>query len=506
MKNSSKINASATTIRELTSLFDNKSSTDFWQRIFPSKIAASGKLAKVGMYVLTVAKDGGSFEQDVTTFIGEDYPERELLNFASEMPATGILCGPLIAWVIENKPNNLVAILGQKSAIEMINSGNTARLSPYEQRVILQVLAGLAMRDCAKQDEVSYATKRNQLRVAMGKLEIGRQSDVFTLFLKGFIAALMRRSSHPNSSDFLRSYCATFLPKEDVRCHVIQDSRGNPHRVLDTGPIKGQKILAVHPSVLPNISKSDIDVFRAYNLRVLWPLREGALTAEDPDFHSDVHRILALEGIKAVHATFFDGPAPMFACVDGANYATCFLEQNPEHLSKVIFGGFAGVLPGDTAIIGRVRRGAIRLSKNAPGLLRKAFDHFAETAKDLDKLNRSMEKSFKASPVDLAVIQKEFAGPDQGLDFQTRIISSLGTTRQDMMFQAEDFTSVLRKTSVPLTFVHGAHDKVQPIDRVAACVDGLPHAKLIRLPECGQLIYFEHFETMVSAIKSEISV
>lgn len=498
-------NGNLAPLSDLLSIFDKPTLTRFWERMFPTLTRREERLRRVGLFLVSPEGDIASQLSELDGIDLSPDDQAALKQLGSETTKTGCLIGPFLVLPLESEGAPLLALIGQRAALALMGPLASDRLSPAEQRVVLQIVSGQVLRDAATVDDVSYETKRNQLRSAMGKLECNRQSDIVRIFLQGLVARMGGSTSSATDTDFLEHYCDQFLPKEDVRTHVIRSETREDIRVLDVGPRDGLKVLGVHPHVMPKLTPADVAVLQRHKLRVIWPIRPGAFTAQDPDLVPIEHRKSALRGLESISDAMFDGPSPLVASVDGTNYAIEFMDDHPDAVSQAVFIGFAGVLPGHKLVAGKIRRGAIRLATRAPQLLKRGFDHYSDSMQDVSKLQAAVEKMFTSSPVDHDVIRQEFLGPDGGRDFQMRVLGSVGTIRQDLMYQAINLTPVLRRTKVPLTFIHGALDAVQPASRVQDFVTALGKGTLVTLPDCGQLIYGAHFEKSVVALMDALT-
>ena len=90
----------------------------------------------------------------------------------------GILLG-------STEPCFLIAVSGERNGTE-VHSALRARygLTEREALVALHIADGLATRDIAEEHEVSVHTVRNQLKAAMSKLDVHRQSDLVRIVEK----------------------------------------------------------------------------------------------------------------------------------------------------------------------------------------------------------------------------------------------------------------------------------------------------------------------------------
>ena len=87
-----------------------------------------------------------------------------------------------------------------------------------------------------------------------------------------------------------------YAPRQ-IRLHKVHSKRGNTIPLVDLGPISGKPLVMLQTAILANIGEEFVDRLHEHNIRLLCPMRNGALNPEDPLIPFEDHLDHALDGI-----------------------------------------------------------------------------------------------------------------------------------------------------------------------------------------------------------------
>jgi pimeloyl-ACP methyl ester carboxylesterase/DNA-binding CsgD family transcriptional regulator len=384
----------------------------------------------------------------------------------------------------------------------LIPVSGVGRLSTGEIRVLKQVICGIDLADAARADGVTRETKRTQFKSVARKFECHSQVEVASLSLTRLLLALRAEpAASINGGDALfRELAGRFLP-EGRTLEIVADS-GQRHRFVDIGPHDGRVIAMAHPQVLPDIRAMDVRRLHEQGLRLVVPLRAGAMTDVDAALDPPQHLNHAIEGIDLLRTHFAGAQVDLLGCISGVPYALTYARTFPARVRSLALAGSPAGLASTGSVAAAIRQGFYQLAGEHWPVLSRVLDFYGRRINRPETFRSLLSRHYRQSLSDLKVIEAEFAAPHFGERARRLFVSSMGSIKHDFLNQARLDWGQVPSGIFPILFLHGAHDPVHPVEHARVIARRLPGSHFCSLPLAGQLLYHQHFEPMLSAYAS----
>lgn len=236
------------------------------------------------------------------------------------------------------------------------------------------------------------------------------------------------------SHQVIRDYHRRFMPS-GVRLHVLVGVSGRQHRVFDMGPSGGRVIVVLHAQVLPWFRDEDIAALHEQQLRLIWPMRPGALAPEDAYLPSTEHLDCSLEAIQcASELTSDDRVIDLLSVSSGSFFATEYACRFPDRVNRLIYVSASYKPTLSRSWLDRYYRGLSKMIRDNPATARLMFHFLAKKFGEHAILADTLKKLFAGSEPDLAVLENEFSEPETFDAIQIRFSSSAKSIYQDFIF------------------------------------------------------------------------
>lgn len=369
--------------------------------------------------------------------------------------------------------------------------------TPSEIRVLAQLISDPEIKHAATQDDVEVSTKDTHYKAAARKIgarkRAGLIADLTALLLLEITVA---SSPHLDTSQkVINEYRERYLPSA-VRLITLTTNEGKPHRILDMGPKSGKIIIVLHPMILPDIRDQDIDLLHKLGLRLVWPLRHGFLDPTATPLSVEKQLQDTITSIELAREHYCDAPFVLAAMITSSWFATRYIEKFPRNVKSLLFAGACFTIdknqpPSKTRQFGQ---GLVTLAANSPKTINYVLG-FAEKHFNQHKNFRSlMDRIFSDSDADMAILDQEMSRPGFEGRFFFALRHSFPSLRHDLFHQTDMKWSTLKQVEIPIHFAHGDDDAITPLSDIKQLVSHLPSSKLHILKNCGQLMYYKHFE------------
>lgn len=376
------------------------------------------------------------------------------------------------------------------------------KLTPGEIRTILQFMADNNLKLSAKKDSVSFETKRKQYKTGAVKMGFSKQAELVSTVISKLLLELMFSQNSPEIT-FFEEYCKRYLPRE-IRIHLLTDKNGCQHRVLDIGNRNDTPIIVLHPKILPDLLRQDITTLKEDKIRLLFPLRHGALEPEAKYLSSSEQLQHCTNGIETVRELLCEGPFILVSLVTSAWYAIRYTELYPDKIATLVCVSASNPLTKKKSESRSFIEGLITLAARNEFILDRALSFSKEYFKGRDRFKAMLRRTFSGSEADLKIINTELESPRNGERFYLALSNSIASIKHDFFHQSDSSWKRLKETNVPVVFLHGTEDVIDTIKDIQDLMEMLPDAKLYPIEGCGQLLYYEHFEKL-SKLLSKIS-
>lgn len=411
----------------------------------------------------------------------------------------GILLDDGLALVVPgNSEQPARLVVGSDAALfEAVGEVATgATLFASERRLLKQIVCGFNLSDAAMLDGVSHETKRSQFKSLARKLGGGSQTKVAGKVLTSILLGLVSGSrAGPPHDDYFDDLAREFIPR--ARTLRLRGRAGRSHRFIDVGPINGRPVVMLHPMILPDFRSGDIDAFGVHAVRLIVPLRNGAMSTETRELDVPTHLDHACEGIDLAREHFCGEQADILACISGTAYGLEYARRCPERVGSLAFAG-ATVKPTTArSTAGRLRSGLFTLSMSQWRLYSRLMDFYGRRIRRPETLRQLLASVYRPNLADLGVIEAEYGAPFGGERLRKLFTSSVQSIKHDFYHQAlPDWTDFPAPTYRTI-FFHGAQDFIHPIGEVRRLARSLGGIPVVPLPNAGQLLYHDHLEPLV---------
>lgn len=370
-----------------------------------------------------------------------------------------------------------------------------ANLTRSELRTLLQLTMGISLQEAAEIDGVGYETKRSQLKAVFSKTETKRQAEITATLLShlliNFGSETYRTKNDETHSLFFR-YIRDCLPL-GTRHHILIDEKGVQNRYLDFGPVNGAPVVFIHHLGILYFSKEELEMLVKMNLRLLCPLRSGALGGDEDAMLIDEHMKHAVKGIRMAQQMFCSDRVTLVCPLSGCFYGLAYMRIFPELVENIIFLGAPYKEVRRTTPANAFRQYFFGLALNNDWLLGKLIKYISNKAEQIDAIKKLFEKSYADSPNDLAIFKYEFASPALSFAFDYRMKNSLPSIQHDLYHQAKQDWSYVSDVNSHFHFIHGVEDTIHPITAVKKYIERPDiNATLYPIEGAGSLIYHQH--------------
>lgn len=363
-----------------------------------------------------------------------------------------------------------------------------------EIRIVMQALAGISLKQAAEQDFVSYETKKSQLGSVFQKTNIKHQRDLSMLLLSHLtidVAANWSRQAlfkvgTPDDAFF--DYCDRYIGKY-ARTSVVRESNQN-FRILELGDLAGTPIIFIHHLGLFHLHEKDIKLLRDKGIRLICPLRSGALGPQDEYLADDQNLEHALRGIDVALSLIAEDSVPLVSLQSGCHYAVQYTDLKPESVSKLIMLGASPIFTKDAGDLSVFMRSLQTLALRHLLRLKATVAYLNKRVNNENQLKKVMLGVYKHERADSREIENLFSDKHQVAAMQCRLKNSAASIAQDLRFRALADWSKFQTipASIPIHFIHGDTDKIAPIESLSPLITLRRNTYLHSVENAGNLL------------------
>ena len=375
------------------------------------------------------------------------------------------------------------------------------KITVVEQRLLSQLVCGYSLRECSDMDNIGFETRRKQLKTLFEKTGFRRQMDLVNHVLSHL---LIRFGTTPPETQLKRShlefikYCDDYLA--DARFHIVVGLNGQQYRILDFGSRTGTTAILLHHGGIIHFTTDEISILSRLNIRLVCPLRNGALAPTDNPMLRDDHLAHAMSGIQLAQATFCCEKATIICCLSSCFYGLEYASRHPESVSKLIFLG-ATYLPLKKKTAGSILRHQVfGLALNNQWLLNKLTHYITARSQGHSAIRSAYTKAYQDNPADVAILDANFDDPETCDAYVFRIRNSVQSLQHDLYHQAGQQWSQAKELTNKMHFFHGELDNIHPVNTIEQFVCQLHNATLHKVPNAGALIYHEHLPAVLARV------
>ncbi len=379
-------------------------------------------------------------------------------------------------------------------------------ITDAERRTLLQTLSGLNVKQAANQDSVSVETKRSHLKSVFAKTGIHGKQELSSFLISHLlleVAAYQSRNPSRAESDqmffdYVDQYMGTY-----VRASVIQESPTRRFRLIELGDPAGIPVICVHHLGILNFNEHEIAEIRRLGIRLICPLRHGAIGPLDERLTFEEHLEHAIAGIDLAASLIYGARITIFAMLSGSIYVNHYLHRYPDRANNVILLGASYKPKTVRPSASILKKNLHELASEHDEMLEATVSFLLDKVDEPAQLQRAMEETHHYCDSDIDVISELFADKQQVSAMQHRLKHSANSIVHDLRAQASCTWQPLvsNETAANVHFIHGASDQLIPINGIQELVSGKENYQLHVIDNAGNWMFGKHTPTAFSIVR-----
>lgn len=374
-----------------------------------------------------------------------------------------------------------------------------------EQRTTLQCLSGLTLKEAAEADHVSYETKKSQLNSVFQKTKIRRQQELSNFLVAHLtleVASTYSRQDNDSHNDQnFFSYVDNYLWGY-ARASVIQESKNKRFRMVEFGDPSGRPVVCVHHLGIFSFSPTEIDCLKKNRIRLMCPLRHGAISPKDDDISLDEHVEHALEGIDLAVSLLGGKAVAVMSMLSGCYYSMHYAKRFPDKVSTIIMLGATYKEPTLSGSLSTFKNDLHRVATVDPAALKATVSYLVTQVDTAGALEKVWKESLNECEVDFDEVDALLNDDTQRQAMQDRVRYSPLSITHDLDIQANtDWHSLFSQIKgTEAHYIHGSEDAVIPIELVHDFIADKPNHKLHVIDGAGNWIFNRYFDQVCSKL------
>lgn len=347
-------------------------------------------------------------------------------------------------------------------------------LTLSEVRILRGLVAGKSLQEISSQDQVSYQTRRNQLRSIMEKADVSRQTVLISTCSVLLANKLMRPPEKKSAAKEKIGHYFDKFYKGTARLYSPRISGDQTLLISDVGPVGGTPIIHMHSGFFPVFPFPDNrSLLDELNLRIITPFRPGYFGQPIDWKSTPEERTADFVRTLAIFLEDFDlANSPVFAHAHGALSAVMLCKRLGTKVPRLTLN--SAILP--PALTQKPQKAHVRaqlaLVEKLPKLGIQYFKLLAKSISNPAKLDETLERLFGDSEPDMAVLN----APSTKAWLHTSIYElgrcNLPGIVSEIMAQRCDWTAELRNLQMPITLLYGGQDKYTDYQELGIDVGG----------------------------------
>lgn len=387
------------------------------------------------------------------------------------------------------------------------------RMTFSERRILLQLIIGKSTKKAAIEDTVSYETKKFHLKVVYQKTGLRSQQEITNYLLAQIL--LSSASSHSrlrpqaHADDIFFRFVDNFMGPY-VRASVIQHSENERYRVIEIGDPDGYPVVCVHHLAIVHFSDEEVETIKQNGIRLICPLRLGAVSDLDPFVSTSQHMDHAMGGIELAGSLTGKKKYTLLALLGGGHYALEFLRRNPTKIESVFFLGGFYRQPTTSDSHTNFTDSIYKLAAKDYRTLRMLVKFLLRNVDDHSSLRKVWDAFTNHCESDQKFIDGIFSDAKLVSSTQYRLKHSASSITQDLLVPSKSSWQSLAESSktTQIYFVHGTKDSLCPYSTLAKLTQQYPHFTLLPVEGAGNWVFgkyihatFAHVRKIVNNVK-----
>jgi len=433
------------------------------------------------------------------------------LRSADPSDPWGMLDGELVVLKLSNQPQSSsgrIFLLHMDFISDLLTRlFPDTRITPAERKALLQSLSGISLKYAASLDNVSYETKKSQLKSVFQKTQLPKQQALSNFLITHLTLDIAtkstRRSANAESDEMFFHYVDTYMGSY-VRASVVQESANKRFRVIEIGDPAGVPVVCVHHLGIINFSEEEISEIYRKGIRLICPLRHGALGPGDPKVASAEHMEHAIAGIDLAVSLTGSQQAIVVSMLSGCLYAISYLERFNHKIGKLIMLGAAYKPPVELKSTSTFKKNLHNLAVERERTLELTVSTLLENIDQPGTLEKVMKESHNNSDADNQTIDELFSDESQVHAMRHRLRYSPLSIVEDLKIQSSNNWEPLEHIETRIHFIHGSEDGLISIDNIRRLVDQKESWTLHTVKGAGNWIFGKYTRQSMSIIRDII--
>lgn len=429
------------------------------------------------------------------------------IDFSKNSISVELFQGDLIIISSLNDSYRLISV-DPSSAKEMFHDVfPDIELSNAEIRVLMQLLSGLTLKEAAKNDNVSYETKRSQFKSLSLRTGFNSQGEVIRNALLVLNAHILQGISenqiNRNDSDGIEQIFLDQFYKSIFRLHKIFTPTGRINRVLEAGPVTGTPVVFVHSQTLPPPSQINTAWLIKKNIRLFIPLREGMLEENGKMTSSKEHVKNATDDLINTIEVFCGGKAKVVAQSSGVAYCVNLAKIRPELISQMTLSAPAYLGKYENSLVDSLVKSFFNIASQNNFILEQIYAKYLKKMSTKSGLHNILYSAYKKSPKDMELLES-ILSTSQGYRWLRKSYElSKYSVINDVLLGSQDVWKDVENVKTEVLFVHGKKDPINSAAHAKTIQKRFPNSKFVLLVEDGQSLFLNRFSDIISNNQGE---
>ena len=427
----------------------------------------------------------------------------------------GFINDQLVVLRLEDQPSGRsgkVLLFGVKYISDLLEKlFPDTRITPSERRTLLQSLSGLSLKAAAHQDSVSYETKKTQLKAVYQKTQLNKQQTLSSFLIAHLtLEHASKHSRHRADTESDRmffNYVDNYMGPY-VRASVVQESPEKRFRVIELGDPAGLPVVCIHHLGVINFSEEEVEAFRKHRLRLICPLRHGALGPSDKKLSTVDYIEHALAGIELAGSLTGQQRPVVVSLLSGCMYAINYCKRFPDKVDKLIMLGANYRPPVEVKSVSTVKESLHGLASNYEVTLEQTVSTMLKSVDQAHSLKNVMMETHNHGEADTTTIDALFDDEHQVQAMQHRLRNSPLSIVEDLKTQAARDWSPLARISnsaagdaTQIHFIHGSEDELIPVENVKDFISQKSRMTLHVVDGAGNWIFGQYTRQTAALIR-----
>lgn len=366
----------------------------------------------------------------------------------------------------------------------------TSNLTSAEYSLLLDLVSGISAKESSIRDDVSYHTRRNQVKSIIEKFSVNGQTELIRNVIASISLALGNNYADSNNQEHEKivSYFLDNVFDKKLRLHNIQTQNQEALRAIDFGPISGHPVILCHGQFSFFPPNFGYEWLQENNIRILMPLRPGYYETLDKLYRPDEYIQKSTMAIDQLIDIFGLVQPTILTLTSGVAFGLEYARLHGEKIKKLVLvsSSYVGVLKNQKQQ--KIRRGLIALGSQNHLVMKKIVDFYLKKIDTPERALKLMVEAAKGSKSDQEVSRKMMIDWNLHAASVAIIKNSWQSFVMSILIPDERVWRDLEQIQCPMLFVHGEDNPIDKMDDLRQMHERCAGSQLIELEDIGQYV------------------